>query len=72
MNYRLRNYSEAARLMDEQIRAYPGGMEIPKAIYWRGRIYEDEEHNFGQAGNYYRTLTATYMNYYYASWLGSD
>ena len=65
MNYRLRNYSEAARLMDEQIQRYQGGIEIPGAIYWRGRIYENEEHNFGQAVNYYRTLSATYINYYY-------
>ncbi|MCU1324210.1 MAG: Lytic transglycosylase catalytic [Acidobacteriaceae bacterium] len=67
MNYRLRNYSEAARLMDEQIQRYGGGLEIPSAIYWRGRILEDEEHNFGQAVNYYRALAATYTNYYYAN-----
>ena len=66
MNYRLRNYSEAARLMDEQIREYGGGIEIPSAVYWRGRIYEDEEHNFGQAANYYRALNTTFTNYYYA------
>jgi soluble lytic murein transglycosylase len=66
MNYRLRNYSEAARLMDEQIQRYGGGLEIPSAIYWRGRIYEDEEHNPGQAVNYYQTLASTYVNYYYA------
>ncbi len=65
MNYRLRNYSEAARLMDEQIQRYEGGIEVPSALYWRGRIYEDEEHNFGQAVNYYRVLSATYTNYYY-------
>jgi soluble lytic murein transglycosylase len=65
MNYRLRNYAEAARLMDEQIERYEGGIEIPTALYWRGRIYEDEEHNFGQAINYYRVLAATYNNYYY-------
>ena len=47
MNYRTRNYAEAARLMDEQIQRYAGGSEIPDALYWRGRIYEDEEHNFG-------------------------
>ena len=66
MNYRLRNYSEAARLMDEQIQRYGGGIEIPSALYWRGRIYEDEEHNFGQAANYYRVLSTTFANYYYA------
>jgi len=66
MNYRLRNYPEAARLMDEQLQSYPGGQEIPGALYWRGRIYLDEEHNSGQALNYFRTLTADYPNYYYA------
>ena len=65
MNYRIRNYSEAARLMDEQIKGYPAGIEVPSALYWRGRIYEDEEHNFAQAANYYRALSASYINYYY-------
>jgi soluble lytic murein transglycosylase len=65
MNYRTRNYSEAARLMDEQIERYEGGIEVPSALYWRGRIYEDEEHNFGQAVNYYKTLSATFSDYYY-------
>ena len=67
MNYRIRNYPEAARLMDEQIERYPGGIEIPGALYWRGRIYEDEEHNFPQAVNYYRRLTEIYPEYYYAN-----
>jgi soluble lytic murein transglycosylase len=67
MNYRLQNYAEAARLMDEQIVQYAGGIEVPSALYWRGRIYEDEEHNLGQAANYYRALSAAYINYYYAA-----
>jgi soluble lytic murein transglycosylase len=67
MNYRTRNYPEAARLMDEQIVRYAGGSEVPDALYWRGRIYEEEEHNFGQAVNYYRRLTEIYPDYYYAN-----
>jgi soluble lytic murein transglycosylase len=67
MNYRTRNYAEAARLMDEQIQRYAGGSEIPDALYWRGRIYEDEEHNFGQAVNYYRRVSEIYTDYYYAN-----
>ncbi len=66
LNYRLRNYSEAARLCDEQIERYEGGIEVPNALYWRGRIYEDEERNIGQAENYYRALAGSYPNYYYA------
>lgn len=67
LNYRLRNYADAARLMDEQITQYPASLEAATALYWRGRIYEDEEHNYGQAANYYRALTANYANYYYAN-----
>jgi len=66
MNYRLRNYTEAARLMDEQIQLYPAGNEVPSALYWRARIFEDEEHNDAQAANYYRLLASTYTNFYYA------
>jgi soluble lytic murein transglycosylase len=66
LNYRTRNYAEAARLMDEQIARYAGGSEIPDALYWRGRIYEDEEHNFGQAVNYYRRVSDVYTDFYYA------
>jgi soluble lytic murein transglycosylase len=53
--------------MDEQIERYNGGIEVPGAIYWRGRIYEDEEHNFPQAVNYYRRLADVYSGYYYAN-----
>jgi soluble lytic murein transglycosylase len=66
MNYRLNNYSEAARLMDEQIQGYSGGIEVPGALYWRGRIYEEQEHDFAQAVNYYRALTSSYINFYYS------
>ena len=66
LNYRMRRYPEAARLMDEQIMNYPAGVEIPGALYWRGRLYEDVEHNLGQAINYYKALSASYVNSYYA------
>jgi soluble lytic murein transglycosylase len=66
MNYRLHNYAEAARLMEEQVQMFGAGIEVPGALYWRGRIYEDEEKNFGQAVNYYRALTGSYINSYYA------
>nr|WP_232298684.1 transglycosylase SLT domain-containing protein [Granulicella tundricola] len=65
MNYRLRRYPEAARLMDEQVVRYAAGTEASSALYWRGRIYEDEEKDFGQAANYYRALSANYNNFYY-------
>ncbi len=66
LSYRMRHYPDAARLMDEQITMYPAGSEIPGALYWRARLYEDVEHNFGQALNYYKALNAAYVNSYYA------
>jgi soluble lytic murein transglycosylase len=66
MNYRLHRWPDAARLMDEQITTFPGSAEIPGALYWRGRLFEDIEHNAPQALNYYKALNATYVNTYYA------
>jgi soluble lytic murein transglycosylase len=66
MDYRQRRYPDAARLMDEQVTRYGAGIEAPNALYWRGRIYEDQAHDFAQAANYYRALAANYANYYYA------
>ena len=65
LNYRLRDYPDAARLMDEQVTRYGAGIEAPSALYWRGRIYEDEEHDFAHAAAYYRSLIANYTNFYY-------
>jgi soluble lytic murein transglycosylase len=65
MEYRLRRYTDAARLMDEQVVRYGAGLEAPAALYWRGRIYEDQAQDFAQAANYYRILNTTYTNYYY-------
>ncbi len=66
LSYRLRHMPDAARMFDEQITTYPGGAEIPGALYWRGRLYEEVEGNPGQALNYYKTLNAAYVNSYYA------
>jgi soluble lytic murein transglycosylase len=65
MNYRLRNYAEAARLFDEQVTRYSAGIEASSALYWRARIYEDEEHDFPHATAYYRSISSNYTNYYY-------
>ncbi len=66
LNYRLGEYAEAARLFDEQIAVYAGGKEIPAALYWRGRLYEEQEHKPELAAACYKTLSDTYLHYYYA------
>lgn len=66
MSYRMRSYDEAARLMEEQVQMYGAGIEVPAALFWRARIYEDEEKNLAQATSFYRSLTENYVNFYYA------
>ena len=65
MNYRQRHYAEAGRLMDEQVTRYGAGTEASSALYWRARIYEEDAHDFAQAANYYRSLSANYPGFYY-------
>jgi soluble lytic murein transglycosylase len=66
LNYRMRRYTDAAKLMDQHIVDYPGSDEVPGALYWRGRIYEEAESNPGQALNFYTALDERYPNSYYA------
>ncbi len=66
LNYRLGNYSEAALLFDQQIALYGGGKEIPAALYWRGRLYADQEHQPAMAAAYYQTVSRVFEHYYYA------
>ncbi len=70
LDYRLEKYSDAAKLFDEQIAHYPGGKEIPNALYWRARIYQDQEHQPAKAAAYYAVLKDTYLHYYYAQQAG--
>ena len=67
LNYRIGEYGEAARLFDEQIADYAGGKEMPSALYWRGRLYEDEDHKPAMAAGYYKTVARVYPHYYYAA-----
>ncbi len=66
LNYRLGQYTEAAGIFDEQIRLYPASREMPSALYWRGRVYENQEHRPAMAAEYYRTIVRIFPHYYYA------
>ena len=66
LNYRLGNYSAAAVQFDQQIAQYSGGKEIPAALYWRGRLYSDQEHQPAMAAAYYQTISRAFEHYYYA------
>jgi soluble lytic murein transglycosylase len=66
LSYRQGLYSDASRLFDEQIRLYPSATETAAAIYWRGRLYEMQEHKPALAAANYRTLVRAYQHYFYA------
>ena len=66
LSYRLGLYSDAARIFDEQIRLYPGATETVSALYWRGRLYETQDHNPALAAANYRTIVRAYQHFFYA------
>ena len=64
LTYRQNRSEEARKYFDQQIEFYPGSNEVPNAMYWRGRMAEDEK-NYGLARSYYLKLSDRYRNYYY-------
>jgi len=66
LTYRLGDYPAAARMMDEQVRDYPASDQTSAALYWRARIYADQDHDTAMAVKYYRTVDRVYRHYYYA------
>ena len=66
LSYRQGLYADAARLFDEQIQLYPEARETVSALYWRGRLYETQEHNPEKAAANYRTILRVYQHYFYA------
>jgi soluble lytic murein transglycosylase len=67
LTYRLGDFAGAARMMDEQIREYPDSPETSAALYWRARIYAEQEHDNAMAVKYFRTVARVYRHYYYAN-----
>ena len=66
LSYRQGLLTDAARFFDEQIKLYPAAKETAAAIYWRGRLYELEDHNPEMAAANYRTLNRAYQHFFYA------
>jgi soluble lytic murein transglycosylase len=66
LSYRQGLYPEAARLFDEQIRLYPSAIETVSALYWRGRLYETQDHAPALAAASYRAIIRAYQHYFYA------
>lgn len=65
-SYRQGLYPQAEKLFEEQIRLYPGAKETVSALYWRARMYEDQDRQPGLAAAHYRTIERAYAHYFYA------
>jgi len=66
LSYKQGLYADAARLFDEQVRLYPSATETVAALYWRGRLYETQDHNPDKAAANYSALIRAYPYYFYA------
>src|SRR5208282_5619709 len=65
LTFRQLRIEEARQGFEQQIALYPDSAEIPNALYWRGRLAE-EEGNPAMALAFYQKLSDRFRNYYYA------
>ena len=56
--------AEAKQELEEQIAAFPESAEVPAALYWRGRLAE-EDGDRPMASAYYQKIAERFPNYYY-------
>ena len=56
--------AEAKTGFEQQIALYPDSTEVPAALYWRGRLAE-EDGDPSMASAFYQKVSARYLNYYY-------
>jgi soluble lytic murein transglycosylase len=66
LDYRQGQFIEAVRIFDEQIKLYPSAPETVSALYWRGRLYESEDHDPAHAAANYRAIVRAYQHFFYA------
>ncbi len=64
LTYMQRRNDQAKKYFEEQVEFYPGTNEVSNAMYWRGRMAEDDR-DYGIARAYYVKLSERYKNYYY-------
>jgi soluble lytic murein transglycosylase len=65
-SYRQGLYDQSAKIFEDQIKLYPQAKETVSALYWRARLYEQEDHQPGLAAAHYKTLIRAYSHYFYA------
>jgi soluble lytic murein transglycosylase len=65
LTLRLGRKDDAKHLFEEQVASYPASGEVAPALYWRGRLAE-EDNDLPRARAYYLKLGDRFRNYYYA------
>ena len=66
LSLRQNRTEDARKGFEQQLAQYPQSAQIPAAIYWRGRLAEENEKDPAKARAYYSKLTDRFRNYYYA------
>ncbi len=64
LSLRMGRDAEAKREFEQQIALYPTSSQVPAALYWRGRLAE-EESDISTALAYYQKVFDRFRNYYY-------
>ena len=65
LKFRLSRNNEAKQLFEKQVELYPTSNQVVPALYWRGRMAEDE-HDYARARAYYQKILDRFRYYYYA------
>jgi soluble lytic murein transglycosylase len=55
----------AKKDLEDHVKLYPESSEVPAALYWLGRIAQ-EQSDYAGARGYYRLIQSQFPNYYYA------
>ena len=66
LNFRLGQYPAAERFFAQEVKLYPDASESISAMYWRGRLFETQDHSPALAAINYRDILLAHPNYYYA------
>ena len=65
LGFRQNRTDDAKKEFENHIALYPTSAEVPNALYWRGRLAEDDGET-AKARAYYQKLSDRFRNYYYA------
>jgi soluble lytic murein transglycosylase len=65
LSLRQQRPDDAKKGFEQQVGLYPNSGEVPAALYWRGRLAE-EDGETAKARAFYQKLSDRFRNYYYA------